>query len=102
MRLFLRLLTRSRYSTHAAGNTQAMTAANARLVRRELEPSLLANYKQIVDLSEVQHIATLFKSAGHELRVAGGAVRDILTGVVPHDVDFATTATPQQMIDLMR
>uniref|UniRef100_A0A915JU58 Poly A polymerase head domain-containing protein n=1 Tax=Romanomermis culicivorax TaxID=13658 RepID=A0A915JU58_ROMCU len=37
---------------------------------------------------------------GFELRIAGGAVRDILLGQVPHDIDFATTATPTQMINL--
>ena len=42
-------------------------------------------------------LAELFKANQYELRVAGGAVRDILMGIVPHDVDFATTATPEQM-----
>ena len=31
-------------------------------------------------------------------RIAGGAVRDLLMGITPADVDFASTATPQQMI----
>ncbi|CAF5040164.1 unnamed protein product, partial [Rotaria magnacalcarata] len=42
-------------------------------------------------------LVELFKSNQHELRVAGGAVRDILMGINPHDVDFATTATPEQV-----
>ena len=42
-------------------------------------------------------LAELFRANQYELRVAGGAVRDILMGIVPHDVDFATTATPDQM-----
>lgn len=33
----------------------------------------------------------------HELRIAGGAVRDLLSGKRPEDVDFATTATPEEM-----
>ena len=37
---------------------------------------------------------------GHELRIAGGAVRDLLGGKVPHDIDFATTATPDQMKEM--
>uniref|UniRef100_A0AAR2M231 tRNA nucleotidyl transferase, CCA-adding, 1 n=1 Tax=Pygocentrus nattereri TaxID=42514 RepID=A0AAR2M231_PYGNA len=32
-----------------------------------------------------------------ELRIAGGAVRDLLSGQRPEDVDFATTATPEEM-----
>ena len=42
-------------------------------------------------------LAELFKANNYELRVAGGAVRDILMGINPHDVDFATTATPEQV-----
>lgn len=42
-------------------------------------------------------LVELFRANNYELRVAGGAVRDILMGIVPHDVDFATTATPDQM-----
>ncbi|KIH63363.1 tRNA nucleotidyltransferase/poly(A) polymerase family protein, partial [Ancylostoma duodenale] len=32
--------------------------------------------------------------------IAGGAVRDLLMGIRPADVDFATTATPAQMKEL--
>ncbi|CAF3396700.1 unnamed protein product [Rotaria socialis] len=61
--------------------------------------------KQKIDTPEYRTLLTpsllklveLFKSNQHELRVAGGAVRDILMGINPHDVDFATTATPEQV-----
>ncbi|XP_039693902.1 CCA tRNA nucleotidyltransferase 1, mitochondrial isoform X2 [Pteropus medius] len=42
-------------------------------------------------------LTELFVRENHELRIAGGAVRDLLSGVKPQDVDFATTATPSQM-----
>ncbi|XP_050930526.1 CCA tRNA nucleotidyltransferase 1, mitochondrial isoform X2 [Lates calcarifer] len=42
-------------------------------------------------------IAELFEKHQHELRIAGGAVRDLLSGKRPEDVDFATTATPEEM-----
>ncbi|XP_030632225.1 CCA tRNA nucleotidyltransferase 1, mitochondrial [Chanos chanos] len=42
-------------------------------------------------------IAELFEKHSHELRIAGGAVRDLLSGKRPEDVDFATTATPEEM-----
>ncbi|CAF1074851.1 unnamed protein product [Adineta ricciae] len=45
-------------------------------------------------------LAELFHASQYEIRVAGGAVRDILMGILPHDVDFATTATPDQMKDM--
>ncbi|XP_012587551.1 PREDICTED: CCA tRNA nucleotidyltransferase 1, mitochondrial [Condylura cristata] len=44
----------------------------------------------------------LFAKEKHELRIAGGAVRDLLSGVTPQDVDFATTATPEQMKALLQ
>ncbi|XP_075997107.1 CCA tRNA nucleotidyltransferase 1, mitochondrial [Genypterus blacodes] len=42
-------------------------------------------------------LADLFEKHQHELRIAGGAVRDLLSGKRPDDVDFATTATPEEM-----
>ena len=42
-------------------------------------------------------MADIFTNHGYELRVAGGAVRDLLLGKVPQDLDFATTATPEEM-----
>jgi tRNA nucleotidyltransferase (CCA-adding enzyme) len=50
----------------------------------------------------VKVLRDIFNSANYELRIAGGAVRDLLTGITPHDVDFATTATPDQMIEILR
>lgn len=49
---------------------------------------------------ELQTLADLFKRYNYELRIAGGAVRDILMGKQPKDLDFATDATPQQMKDM--
>lgn len=39
----------------------------------------------------------MFEKHQYELRIAGGAVRDLLSGKRPDDVDFATTATPEEM-----
>ncbi|XP_014205866.1 CCA tRNA nucleotidyltransferase 1, mitochondrial [Copidosoma floridanum] len=49
---------------------------------------------------ELETLADMFKRHKHELRIAGGAVRDILMGINPKDVDFATTATPNQMKEM--
>lgn len=46
---------------------------------------------------ELNTLAQLFKKRNYELRIAGGAVRDILMGIKPKDLDFATDATPQEM-----
>ncbi|XP_074529474.1 CCA tRNA nucleotidyltransferase 1, mitochondrial-like [Halichoeres trimaculatus] len=42
-------------------------------------------------------LAEVFEKHQYELRIAGGAVRDLLSGKRPEDVDFATTATPDEM-----
>lgn len=49
-------------------------------------------------LEELRLLAQLFEEHGHQVRVAGGAVRDLLSGKVPEDVDLATTATPKEMV----
>ncbi|XP_048346764.1 CCA tRNA nucleotidyltransferase 1, mitochondrial [Sphaerodactylus townsendi] len=50
----------------------------------------------------LKSVAELFDKAKHELRIAGGAVRDLLNGRTPQDVDFATTATPTQMKEMFQ
>ncbi|XP_042195365.1 lutropin-choriogonadotropic hormone receptor isoform X1 [Callorhinchus milii] len=50
----------------------------------------------------LKSIAELFSENSYELRIAGGAVRDLLTGKQPDDVDFATTATPEHMKQLFQ
>lgn len=49
---------------------------------------------------ELNELSRLFAKHSFELRIAGGAVRDILMHKVPNDIDFATTATPTQMKDM--
>lgn len=49
---------------------------------------------------ELTSLVSLFKEYGYELRIAGGAVRDLLMKIQPKDLDFATTATPDQMKEM--
>lgn len=49
---------------------------------------------------EVKELANVFHRYGYELRIAGGAVRDLLMNKQPLDIDFASTATPQQMKEM--
>eukprot|EP00118_Oscarella_pearsei_P026743 m.908 g.908 ORF g.908 m.908 type:complete len:436 (+) comp5122_c0_seq1:68-1375(+) len=50
--------------------------------------------------SELQNVSKLFTKYGYELRLVGGAVRDLLLGLQPKDVDLATDATPEEMTAL--
>lgn len=55
------------------------------------------------DVSTVSSLPSeLFEKNRFELRIAGGAVRDLLSGKRPEDVDFATTATPEEMKDMFQ
>ncbi len=56
-------------------------------------------FQQILT-ADLKYLFLLFKKYSHELRIAGGAVRDLLMGKKPHDIDFATTATPDQMKEI--
>uniref|UniRef100_A0A182JGI0 Poly A polymerase head domain-containing protein n=1 Tax=Anopheles atroparvus TaxID=41427 RepID=A0A182JGI0_ANOAO len=49
---------------------------------------------------ELNDLIALFKRYNYEIRVAGGAVRDILMKINPKDVDIATTATPTEMKEI--
>ncbi|KAL4237558.1 CCA tRNA nucleotidyltransferase 1 [Mactra antiquata] len=49
---------------------------------------------------ELKELKALFDKNDYEMRIAGGAVRDLLMGITSHDIDFATTATPDQMKEM--
>lgn len=56
-------------------------------------------FKQLIT-PELDFLNELFKKHNYELKIAGGAVRDVLLDCLPHDVDLATNALPQQMLDM--
>ena len=46
------------------------------------------------------HVIRTLRSHGHQALLAGGCVRDFLLGKEPKDYDVATSATPQQVVEL--
>ncbi|OAD58167.1 CCA tRNA nucleotidyltransferase 1, mitochondrial, partial [Eufriesea mexicana] len=46
---------------------------------------------------ELNILTQIFKMYNYDLKIAGGAVRDILMNIKPKDLDFATDATPEEM-----
>ena len=49
-----------------------------------------------------REVADLFTAAGHEIYLVGGSVRDALLRRQSTDLDFATSARPEQMKPLLR
>ena len=49
-----------------------------------------------------REIVRRLQKAGFEALYAGGCVRDMLRGVIPHDYDIATTARPEEIQSLFR
>jgi tRNA nucleotidyltransferase/poly(A) polymerase len=61
------------------------------------------NQSQYIHLfsSQLIYLFSLFNEYDYSIRLIGGAVRDILLGTVPHDIDLATTATTDEMLKLI-
>ena len=49
---------------------------------------------------DIAAIFDRFASSGYEAFLVGGCVRDALMGLTPHDYDFTTNATPQQVHEI--
>ncbi len=47
-------------------------------------------------------VIRLLNNSGFEAYVVGGAVRDILNGITPHDFDVATSATPEETCEVLK
>ena len=46
---------------------------------------------------ELSKLANIFNRGGYEIRIVGGAVRDLALNKSPKDIDLATDATPDEM-----
>lgn len=56
---------------------------------------------ELIDhFKKLDKLGQLFFKNNYELYMVGGAVRDILMDKTPHDYDFATNATPNQMLKI--
>lgn len=46
----------------------------------------------------VQKVARMLLKEGHQCYLVGGALRDVVLGIIPDDYDLATDATPEEML----
>lgn len=49
---------------------------------------------------QIQRIFKILTDNNYEVYIAGGAVRDIVMGIEPHDYDFTTSALPNEITDI--
>lgn len=66
----------------------------------ELMRSATAHLAPVVPL--LTELGGLFAAQGHELALVGGPVRDAFLGRVSPDLDFTTSATPDQSLAILR
>lgn len=62
----------------------------------------LANLEKLTDSPLFAQLGQRFKDAGHELALVGGPVRDAFLGRVSPDLDFTTTATPDEILAIIK
>jgi len=66
--------------------------------------SVAESLERLGDLARTPAVARLadaFQSAGHELSLVGGPVRDALLGRAVHDLDFTTDARPDAILRIV-
>ena len=62
----------------------------------------LQNLHELTEGELFQRLGNLFSSAGHELALVGGPVRDAFLGRKSPDLDFTTSALPDQTIAILK
>lgn len=62
----------------------------------------LANLERLTDSAVFVKLGDLFSKAGHEIALVGGPVRDAFLGRKAPDLDFTTSATPDETIAILK
>nr|XP_027200112.1 CCA tRNA nucleotidyltransferase 1, mitochondrial-like [Dermatophagoides pteronyssinus] len=103
-RLNSRLIAIRNLYNNNSKSTQIETAKMSKLKcthLRDLNQETFNLFERLIKTDEIQYLNEIFHSNGFEIRMAGGAVRDILCHIVPNDIDFASDAKPDEMINIL-
>jgi poly(A) polymerase len=85
------------------GSRPSETAAQAADRQAALTPAQQQAVDRLLTTAPVvDRLGARFAEAGHSLYLVGGSVRDALLGTFDHDLDFTTSARPEQIEELLR
>ena len=62
----------------------------------------LANLERTTDSALFVMLGRIFQEAGHELSLVGGPVRDAFLGRKAPDLDFTTSANPDETLAILK
>jgi poly(A) polymerase len=77
-----------------------MSSAEPSAPRLDLLRRATAHLAPVVPL--LTELGSLFEQAGHELALVGGPVRDAFLGRTSPDLDFTTSATPEEILAVVK
>ena len=63
--------------------------------------SAIQRLGELAESPEVSRLARAFEAAGHELALVGGPVRDAFLGREVHDLDFTSSASPDEILAIV-
>ena len=87
-------------TTRPASATPSAGGAAAGATLDEAQRDALAELIRLAPVAD--RLGELFAEAGHSLFLVGGSVRDALLGRLGHDLDFTTSARPDDIEALLR
>jgi tRNA nucleotidyltransferase (CCA-adding enzyme) len=84
-----------------AGTSKLFSAIPDELISKIKNISKDPKFIEIIN-PNIKYLDSIFKRYRYDLRIVGGAVRDIMSKNEVNDIDFSTTATPAQMMELFK
>ncbi len=90
-----------KFATRGTQNPQSWWQSMLQKGKNLFDDEQLDLKKKFEITPELQQLNSIFKKGKHEIRIVGGAVRDLALGKSPKDIDLATDATPKEMMDML-
>lgn len=67
-----------------------------KIFEKMISPNKMSLPEDIIEINK------LFKQKNKQLYVCGGAVRDFIIGIKPHDIDLVTNSKPNEIIEILK